>query len=130
MTLPCLASSDTGCSAPRKIHSALRGSSHTCISRLPQSVGVPRHRITVCYSWHSSRATNGLSLVQPDRGTAVSRPVLGQQPSLSSGCCSGVERHSLCLHLTHFTCLLLSVCVVGVCIPFSQVTQARPNIVS
>lgn len=31
------------------------------------------------------------------------------------------RRHSLCLHLTHFTCLFLSLRLVGVCIPFSQI---------
>lgn len=51
-----------------------------CISSLPQSVGVPRHRITVYCSWHSSQAANGLSLVQPYRGTAVKSLSLYSNP--------------------------------------------------
>lgn len=93
---------------------------HACISSLPQSVGVPRHRISVYCSWHSSQATNGWSLVQPYRGTAVKSLSLYSNPPwlrLLEWC----GRHSLCLHLTHFSCLFLSLFDVGVWIPFSQV---------
>lgn len=108
----------------------------TCISSLPQSVGVPRHRITVYCSWHSSRATNGVSLVQPYRGTAVKSLSLHiQQPSLSSGCRSGIEGTYLLTLLAPDTLYLPVPQPVlwewaFLSVRYSCVTQARPNIVS
>lgn len=86
----------------------------TWISSLPQSVAVPRHRITIYYSQHSSWAANVLFLVQPYRGKAGRRPVLAQQPweapsFLSSDSSEWGRRHSCCLQLTRLPCSTASV---------------------